>query len=451
MSEKLTEQPRLLLSAYQCGPGMGSVSQIGWHWYSRLARELPVTLITHIRNQPAIEQSGGAVGASRIHYVDTEWFAGPLYRAAARLFRRSEHAVFLVSSLDYYVYDQAALRWARSETAAGQCWDLVHAPTPVSPLASTRLHRLGLPLVLGPWNGHLGTPEGFSDILRADAAWLYPIRAVGRLIDGLRGGTRHAAALLTATQATLAGIPRRYHHLCVPMLENAVELGTFPPAAWPEAPGADGKPLRILFVGRLLPFKGVGMLLSAVARVHSTLPLSLTIVGDGPLAEELREQARQLGIESLVHFAGNQPPAAVSAEMRAAHVFCLPSIRESGGAVLLEAMASARPVVAVAFGGPAEIVDPEVGVTLPPTDPETVVAGLAATFQDIVKNPETWRQRGEVARARAESLFSWDAKVAAAIDLYRDLLADPVVARRQRQPVGDSNSAPADASAKRSR
>lgn len=433
MTREPSTRPRLLLSAYQCGPGMGSVSQIGWHWYSRLARILPVTLITHIRNRPAIEQAGGAVGDSRIHYVDTEWFAGPLYRVAARLFRRSEHAVFLVSSLDYYVYDQAALRWARSETAAGRGWDLVHAPTPVSPLASTRLHRLRLPLVLGPWNGHLGTPEGFRDILRADAAWLYPIRAFGRLIDGLRGGTRHAATLLTATQATLEGIPRRYHHLCVPMLENAVDLDVFPPAAWPEPPGTDDTPLRVLFVGRLLPFKGVGMLLSAVARARSTLPLRLTIVGDGPLAEELREQARSLGIDSLVRFAGNQPPAAVSAEMRSAHVFCLPSIRESGGAVLLEAMASARPVIAVAFGGPAEIVDPEVGATLPPTNPDSVIAGLAETFQDIARNPEAWHRRGEIARARAEDRFSWDAKVAAAIDLYRDLLVDPVAARRRRQ------------------
>ena len=50
-----TQEPRLLLSAYQCGPGMGSVSQIGWHWYSRLAQRLPVTLLTHIRNRAALE------------------------------------------------------------------------------------------------------------------------------------------------------------------------------------------------------------------------------------------------------------------------------------------------------------------------------------------------------------------------------------------------------------
>ena len=90
MNEK---RPRLLLSAYQCGPGMGSVSQIGWHWYSRLARRLPVTLVTHVRNRDALAAVGVPLPGSEIVYIDTEWFAGPLYRLAARLFRQSQHAV----------------------------------------------------------------------------------------------------------------------------------------------------------------------------------------------------------------------------------------------------------------------------------------------------------------------------------------------------------------------
>ena len=51
-------KPRVLLSAYQCGPGMGSVSQLGWQWYSRLAQHLPLTLLTHIRNRTALEGAG---------------------------------------------------------------------------------------------------------------------------------------------------------------------------------------------------------------------------------------------------------------------------------------------------------------------------------------------------------------------------------------------------------
>ncbi|MGD9299603.1 MAG: glycosyltransferase family 4 protein, partial [Thiohalocapsa sp.] len=80
------------MSAYQCGPGMGSVSQIGWEWYSRTAARVPVTLLTHVRNRKALEARGAPLAGSEIIYVDTEWFAGPLYRFAKKLFPNSEHA-----------------------------------------------------------------------------------------------------------------------------------------------------------------------------------------------------------------------------------------------------------------------------------------------------------------------------------------------------------------------
>ena len=99
---------KLLLVAYQCGPGMGSVSQIGWEWYSRLAAEQAVTLVTHVRNRAALEAAGAPLPGTEIIYIDTEWFAGPLYRLACRLFPRSEHSVFLVSSLDYFIFDYSA-------------------------------------------------------------------------------------------------------------------------------------------------------------------------------------------------------------------------------------------------------------------------------------------------------------------------------------------------------
>ncbi|MBK1643684.1 glycosyl transferase [Thiocapsa imhoffii] len=427
--------PRVLVSAYQCGPGMGSVSQIGWHWYRRLAQQLPTTLLTHVRNREAIEAAGGAVADSQILYVDTEWFAGPLYRFASRLFPTSEHAVFLISSLDFFVYDRAAWRLAQTSIDTHGPWDLVHAPTPVSPLATTRLYRLGVPTLLGPWNGHLGVPRGFREIMRKDSMWLSPLRDLGRFADALIGGTRHASVLLTATAATVAGIPRRYRHLCVPMLENGVDLETFQPAPWPKAPGIAGEPLRLVYVGRLVPFKGLGMLLDALARLTDEMPIQLSVVGEGPMAAEWRDQAARLGLEDRVRFLGNLPPPAVAEEMRRAHAFCLPSVRESGGAVLLEAMACARPVIAVAFGGPAEIVDDAVGRALPADGPEAVVAGFVEACRDLVRDPDTWRRRGETGRQRAEERYSWDAKVASAIALYRDLLTDPAGARARRQTV----------------
>lgn len=410
---------RVLVSAYQCGVGMGSVSQIGWEWYSRLSGPCQVTLLTHIRNRPALTEAGAPLEGSEVIYIDTEWFAGPLYRFAAWCFPRSEHPKFLIASLDFFVYDWIAVRQMRKQVKAGRQFDIVHAVTPVSPLAATRLYKLGLPLVLGPWNGGLASPSTFPEIMKAESKWLYPIRNVGRIFDTLIGSTRNAAMILTATQATFDAIPKPYQAKCQSLLENGVNLDLFTPAPYPPAP-SDTKPLQIVFVGRLLPFKGVGMLLEAMGALD--FPVQLTIVGEGSERANLENLSTELGLGDKVRFTGNLPLNEISPIMQQAHVFCLPSVRESGGAVLLEAMAVARPVIAVDFGGPAEIVDAGVGVKLPATGKAAVVQGLIEALADVREHPQRWQAFGEEGRRRVENHYSWAAKIATAIGFYRQLL-----------------------------
>lgn len=397
---------------------MGSVSQIGWEWFHRLAARTPVTLVTHVRNRSAIEHAGSPATA-RVVYVDTEWLAGPLYRLASRLFRTSQHAVFLVSSLDYFVFDWSALRAIRRQGLDRDA-RVVHVVTPVSTAAPTRMSSLGLPVVLGPLNSGLASPRGFPELMRQESTWLYPVRHVGRALDWLFGSTRRAAAILVATSATLASLSFRARRRAIAMLENGVDLRRFVASPWPPDP-TPGVPLRVLFVGRLLPFKGVGLLLQAVARLRTRVPLRIRIVGDGPMAAPWRALASTLGIDDIVSFTGASSLDEVAAHLQWAHVFCLPSVRESGGAVLLEAMAAARPVIAVAYGGPAETVDTEVGVAVHADDAATVTREIAEALETVATAPALWRARGEAGRRRAESRFSWDAKIAQALSLYDGL------------------------------
>jgi glycosyltransferase involved in cell wall biosynthesis len=410
---------RVLLSAYQCGPGMGSVSQIGWEWYQRLSKLCQVTLLTHVRNRPALDAAGVPLEDSAVIFIDTEWFAGPLYRFASRCFPRSEHPKFLIASLDFFVYDFVAVRQAKQLQKKGQAWDIVHEVTPVSPMAATRLYKLGIPLVLGPWNGALASPTTFPEIMHAESKWLYPVRNFGRVIDVLVGSTRNAAMILTATRSTLAGITARYRTKCRFLLENGVDLNLFEPSPWPPAPSGS-YPLQVVFVGRLMPIKGVGMLLEALKALN--FPAQLTIVGEGPERSTLERMTAEFGLAEKVRFTGNLPLNEVAQIMKRAHVFCLPSVRESGGAVLLEAMAVGRPVIAIDFGGPAEIVDDGVGVKLPATGKADVVQGLIKELENVREQPELWIARGQEGRLRVENNYSWDAKIASAIAFYRELL-----------------------------
>jgi glycosyltransferase involved in cell wall biosynthesis len=126
------------------------------------------------------------------------------------------------------------------------------------------------------------------------------------------------------------------------------------------------------------------------------------------------------------------PAPAVAARMQACDLFCLPSVRESGGAVLLEAMACGRPVVAMDFGGPAEIVDATVGWKVPMPDEATAIDGLASALRDAQDNPAGRLCRGRRAAEVVRERHTWPAKMDAAEALYARVLS--AVAAGARRP-----------------
>ncbi len=139
------------------------------------------------------------------------------------------------------------------------------------------------------------------------------------------------------------------------------------------------KERRILgYVGNLKPEKGPDVLVEALGRLHASgfRDWELALVGSGPLEHSLRSRARELGIEERLRFVGRRPHQEVPCWLAACDLLCLPSRREGCPNVVLEALASGRPVVASRVGGVAELLDDRGGVLVPPGDPEALAAGL---------------------------------------------------------------------------
>lgn len=157
----------------------------------------------------------------------------------------------------------------------------------------------------------------------------------------------------------------------------------------PSAPPDDLSRDGVLFVGRLSPEKGVRFLVEACARRG----YPLRIVGNGPELTSIREAAYP-GMTLL----GNLPREAVFAEMRRAAVVVLPSIwYETFGMVIIEAFASATPVIASRIGAFSEIVEDGVtGFHVPPSDTEA----LAERIEYVLGNPLEARRLGRAARKK---------------------------------------------------
>jgi len=163
----------------------------------------------------------------------------------------------------------------------------------------------------------------------------------------------------------------------------------------------------VLFAGKLVPVKGVDILLRAFAALREAGDADrLVIVGDGPLAGALRDEARSLGCEGDVRFAGQVTQPELARWMAAADVFVLPSHDEGRGLVLLEAMACGTPCVASQVGGIPETLPAECGRLVPPGDAgaladairEVFDTGTASFAQACIDHADTHNVNGQAER-----------------------------------------------------
>lgn len=414
---------RVCLVAHHCNPEWGSEPLIGWRWASHLAEKVDLTVITHIRNRPAIEAQGLA---ANVEYVDTERIAAAVCRLNERLWGKSAPVNHLIlEQVSQLAFDRAAVKVARRLVKSGQI-ELIHRVSPISPRFSTRLGTLGVPFVIGPVNGGVKTAQGFGEISEAEREGILKYRGLTRLLDPLARTYRSASVILTATEAARAALPRSVRERAIHFPENAVVLDRFPLVL-----DRDRSTLNVLYLGRLLEYKGVQYLLRALASVRKRgLDVRLDVVGDGPSRARLEALTEELQVRPWVSFHGRVPVESVPRAMSNADVFTLPSVRESGGAAVLEAMACGKPAIVVDHGGPSETVEDGCGIRLAAPNPDELVEQLSSSLWKLGTDEGYRLGMGLAARERVERHYTWDRRIAAATRIYGDLV-------RQR-PVGVS-------------
>jgi glycosyltransferase involved in cell wall biosynthesis len=174
--------------------------------------------------------------------------------------------------------------------------------------------------------------------------------------------------------------------------------------------GANGK-ATILFVGRLSKEKDIPVLFAAFDRLSAQGGFRLRVAGDGPLRREVEEFARS---RSGVEFLGLCPYGGDLARLyREADVLAVPSASETFGLIILEALASGIPVVAVRSGGPVHLLRSDLGALARPGDP--------GDFADKIERVIRERQRAEPYRDYVASQYSWDRTFDRMASLYREL------------------------------
>ncbi len=289
-------------------------------------------------------------------------------------------------------------------------YDLVFAwsAVPAGGVALALRRLVGLPYILRVCGPDI---PGFERRYGA----LYPV--LTPVIKAIWGG---AARLVAKCQGEADMMRAVSPGLQIDLVPNGVDL-----AAFPQAPIADGGPLRAICVARLIERKGQHHLIEAVRRLTDEgLDLQLELVGEGDARAANEELARRLGVADRVSFAGYVPRERIAERYAAAHVFVLPSYNEGMSVATLEAMAAGLPTLVTRTGGAEELVDEGVsGRIFAWGDVEALVGHL----RDLARDRGLARRMGAAARARAAS-FSWESAAQRYLAMFSELAPEAALA-----------------------
>lgn len=387
---------RTIVVANSANPhGNSSVPIIGFKITKSIADLTDATLIFHDADRSAIER---AYPSSQVYFAGSGVLFRGLRGISRRLFADRWNLIWLIEFFDYLIFDLHAFLIARRITRHERI-DYVLRINPVSLRLPSVLAWLPVPVFTGPHNGGIEWPPGFA-YMDAEEMTVTRLRFLGTILHALYRDFARYAGIFVASEHYAQAIPNRHRSKAISMSENGVDGAE-------ECSPYAGDATRLLFVGRLVPYKGLRFVLRALARLPEAV--SLTIAGDGVEREASEALAEQLGVADRCRFLGRIDHEQLRHIYASAGVFVFPSLRETGGAVVLEAMSHGLPCVIADWGGPA-LYTGNTGLRLAVESPTTLEDDLVETLTRLLGSPEGARKLGELARDRLTDEYVWARK-----------------------------------------
>jgi glycosyltransferase involved in cell wall biosynthesis len=425
-----TKMRKVLLVIEQCNPEWASVPLIGYNYYNEIRKLVHVTLVTHERNRENLELIHPD---EDIVYISERKFIKRYYKVAEKASKIGNKIIWpLYHTLEYPIYaefNDLVYKRFKVSIIKGD-YDIVHAITPMMPRYPVKLIKVchNVPFIIGPVNGGVPFPKGFQSIANQEFSYFNFLRLIGRfIIPGYRETYKKAAYILAGSTFNLDLIRDLFS------IENN-KIGLFYENGVPSSFVRNDKDfidftarnkgtINLLFVGRLVQYKGDDFLIEAISKLKKSVfeRIVLTIVGDGSERHRLELQVKNLNLENKVIFTGWIKQQDTFQHYADSDVFCFPSIREFGGAVVLEAMSSGLPCIVVNNGGIGEYVTDETGFRIEPISEEHIVERLKISIDKLVSDSFLRREMGLNALQRVKE-FTWPKKAEKIADIYESIL-----------------------------
>ena len=405
---------RILLLAPGSNPNSVTGPLIGYCHGEALSRLHKVTLVIMARDEEAVRNAKG--GFHAVESIQPSWL-DRVYAWAFRRIFKSDYGNLLWTALTFplpIVFEWRAWRQLRDRVFRGE-FDVVLRILPIVPVNPSPfaffLRKGPIPFVVGPLNGGVPWPKGFSQLDRQRVAagnWVANLRGLYSFLPFSRSTYAKASAIIVGSSHTCAELARHREKMFYVPGENGVN------SSWiqerPVSASENSKKLELIYVGRLVPYKACDLALRGAASLLREGRAHLSILGDGPERQRFESIADELGVRGAVTFCGMVSHLETLSRLRKSDVLVFPSLREFGGGVVFEALAMGVVPVVADHGGPSDIVTDEVGYRIPLTDEHQMAVQIRYLLEHLASDRthlETLRHRGA---AYARKHLTWEAK-----------------------------------------
>lgn len=412
---------RIIIASENASMRMSGESNLPLFYLKLLrARGVDIWVVCHSRVRDELrEMFPDDADFHRFHFIEdtrlqvliwkfSQWFP---YRIKDLIFGQWIHTI-----------TQRATRKFVKELVKSKNIQVVFEPAPISPKGLSFMYDLGAPVVIGPLCGGLEFPPAFrymdSPMTRLSIKFG---RAASKLAHQLAPGKLQAESLIVANERTAKALPHGYRGRVYEVVESGVDLSLCKPIE--RQPATPEEPIRFIFWGRFVDWKGAQFLVQAFKQVSMHSNSVLEMIGDGELMDSIRTQATETGAGDRINFHGRLSREESIKIIQKCHVFVIPSLRECGGNAILEIMAMGLPVVATNWAGPAQYVKETCGILVEPNTVDGFINGLADAMLRLAKSSELREKMGAAGIERVkEDNFDWESKADRILEILHETI-----------------------------
>ena len=413
---------KVLLSAFECNPLLGSDPYVGWSWVSNMAKINEVYVLLRIDHKPYIDKycaENSVDGYKNIHFIylsSSNFFGKIVYK-----FNRQLAVVG-----QYFIWQRSAYKAAK-KLYKREKFDVVHVVSIADFRFPGYLWKLKIPFIFGPVGGAQETPKCLLDYVKGHEKNEKIRSLMNRilvLLPNYKRALAHADLIYCSNSETESVIKKHIKKKNFYKVHKLTELGINDSYLKERKMLSHEKSqvVHVLISGRLIYRKGIELLLDAVSLLETKYPYVIDIYGEGDERQLLEKKVQAYKLENNVVFHGNVSFTEMQEQYKKADIYCLPSLRETTGTAVFEAMANKLPIVALNQNGVKDVVQNDCGILVNIQSKNQVICDFAAALKKLIEDDSMRLNMGERAFDRIQNHYTWSKRIYSMNEIYQELI-----------------------------